>query len=173
MIKVNVGMSRKVSKDYSSTGFSINLEGEVALSLEDPQLTLERIKEFYDLAEETLSQQIERYSNSTVAERVVSESAPIPLVPISSKTEQPAKVDESKTAGKASSDKATNKQIQFILNLGKRHGLNLEGVEEMVDVEFGEGVGLYQLSKEQAGSLITTFQQKPAPKSSAVTVSQR
>ncbi len=32
MLRVNVGLSRKVSKDYDFTGYSINLEGEVTTS---------------------------------------------------------------------------------------------------------------------------------------------
>jgi len=33
MLRVNVGMSRKLSKDFNSTGFSVNLEGEVCGTL--------------------------------------------------------------------------------------------------------------------------------------------
>jgi len=29
MLRVNVGLSRKLSKDYNSTGYSVNLDGEV------------------------------------------------------------------------------------------------------------------------------------------------
>ena len=70
MLKVNVGLSRKLSRDYNSTGFSLNIEGEVCVGLDDPEAVIEKIKEFYDLAEETLSQQIERYEGeSAIASR--------------------------------------------------------------------------------------------------------
>jgi hypothetical protein len=29
MLSVNIGLSRKLSKDYNSTGYSVNLDGEV------------------------------------------------------------------------------------------------------------------------------------------------
>ena len=54
MLKVNVGMSRKVSKDFNSTGFSVNLEGEIGAPVNDPEFVIEEIKKFYDLAEESL-----------------------------------------------------------------------------------------------------------------------
>ena len=60
MLKVNVGLSRKLSKDYNSTGFTINLEGEVAAPPNDAGAVVEQVKELYDLAEEALNLQIER-----------------------------------------------------------------------------------------------------------------
>ena len=70
MLKVNVGLSRKLSRDYNSTGFSLNLEGEICVSLDDPETLVEKVKEFYDLAEEALNQQIVRYEGeSAIASR--------------------------------------------------------------------------------------------------------
>ncbi len=80
MLKVNVGLSRKVSKDYNSTGFSLNLEGEVCVPLDDPEMVIEKIKELYDLAEESLDQQVARYEeHSAIASRdAVPPSRPAP-----------------------------------------------------------------------------------------------
>lgn len=52
MFKVNVGLSRKLSRDYNSTGFSLNLERELCVGTDDPEVLIEKIKEVYDLAEE-------------------------------------------------------------------------------------------------------------------------
>ena len=60
MLRVNVGLSRKLSKDYNSTGYSINLEGEVTASVSDPEGVVEQVKEMFDLAEEALNVQVER-----------------------------------------------------------------------------------------------------------------
>jgi hypothetical protein len=49
MLNLNVGLSRKVSRGYNSTGFSVNLEGEVCAPLDDPEMIIEKIKELYDL----------------------------------------------------------------------------------------------------------------------------
>jgi len=70
MLRVNVGLSRKLSKDYNSTGYSINLEGEVTAPVSDPEAVVEQVKELYDVAEEALYRQIERCeSTSAIASR--------------------------------------------------------------------------------------------------------
>ncbi len=70
MLKVNVGLNRKSWRDSNSTGFSLNLEGEICGTLDDPETVIERIKEYYDLADEALRQQIERYEgDAAIASR--------------------------------------------------------------------------------------------------------
>ena len=70
MLQVNVGISRKLTKDYNSTGFSVNLEGEINAPLDDPEMIIEKIREYYDLADEALRDQIERYEGvSAIASR--------------------------------------------------------------------------------------------------------
>ena len=70
MLKVNVGLSRKLSKDYNSTGFSINVDGEVMAPVSDAEAVIEQVKQLFDLAEEALDQQIERSSgDSEIASR--------------------------------------------------------------------------------------------------------
>lgn len=63
MLKVNVGISRKVSRDYNSTGFSINLEGEVTAPIDDAEGVIEQIRRLYDTADEALRDQIERHQS--------------------------------------------------------------------------------------------------------------
>src|SRR5271157_1973240 len=63
MLKVNIGVSRKLSKDFNSTGFSLNLEGEVAAPIEDTEAVLEHIREYYDVAEAALQDQIDRHGS--------------------------------------------------------------------------------------------------------------
>ena len=70
MLRVNVGISRKVSRDFNSTGFSVNLEGEVTAPLDEPEVVIEKIREYYDLADEALQDQLERYESiSAIASR--------------------------------------------------------------------------------------------------------
>jgi len=79
MLHVNVGLSRKVSKDYNSTGFSVNLDGEIGVPLDDPEAVIEKIREYYDLADEALRDQIERYeSDSAIAARDEEPRKPTP-----------------------------------------------------------------------------------------------
>lgn len=68
MLRANVGLSRKLTRDYNSIGFSINVEGDVCLPIDDPEAVLEKIRELQDLANESLRDQIGRYeSDSAIA----------------------------------------------------------------------------------------------------------
>jgi len=64
MLRVNVGLSRKVSRDYNSTGFSTNIDGEVTAPVSDAEAVIEQVKQLYDLAEEALDVEISRYQGA-------------------------------------------------------------------------------------------------------------
>jgi hypothetical protein len=167
MLRVNVGMSRKLSKDYNSTGFSVNLDGEVSVGLDDPEAVVEKIKEFYDLAEESLAQQIERYEgDSAIASRDETPRAPAPET-----TAANDRIRQSSTGygngnsrngnghrqAQAPAPPATNKQIQFLLNLAKREGLTTPQLENRVAEVLGHETGLYDLTKQEAGAVLDSF----------------
>jgi len=194
MLKVNVGMSRKVSKDYNSTGFSINLEGEVAVSLDDPQLVVEKIKELYDFAEESLSQQVERYDSvSAIAShdeepavnssRFKSNSEFQNQQPVQSKRTPEAIGTSSRGASNGNGSNqsqprfagngrpqnsnvsqdiaATNKQLQFMLTLAKRQGMNQAQLETRISSMLDKNIGLYDLTKQEANIVITDLNAEP------------
>jgi hypothetical protein len=162
MLKVNVGLARKLSRDFNSTGFTINLEGEVLAPVNETETVVERIQEFYDLAEEALLRQIERYqSDEAIASRdePTVTAAPLPAKP----TARSAKAEETTThspsrlpnsAQTASGESATNKQIQFLLNLSKRSGLTTPQLENRIADILGQRTGLYDLSKRDAGAVL-------------------
>jgi hypothetical protein len=58
MLRANVGLSRKVSRNYNSDGYTVNLDAEINAPLDDPEAVLERIQELFHLAEEALAQEI-------------------------------------------------------------------------------------------------------------------
>jgi hypothetical protein len=165
MLKVNVGLSRKLSRDFNSTGFSVNIEGEVLADLSDAEATIVKIQEFYDVAEETLARQIERHeSDSAIAAR--DESVPTPSQPpqrqalnasASAKPQSPAAAPSSQRTSPGSGEPATNKQVQFLLNLGKRHGLTTPKLEDRIAELLGRPIGLYELSKRDAGVVLDSF----------------
>ena len=195
MIKVNVGMSRKVSKDYNSTGFSINLEGEVSVNLDDQQLVIEKIKELYDFAEESLTQQIERHNSDTAIashddeppfERSTARSSQTstpriaaPVVtgvstdetpvrsnysPSPSAVQTQSRFSNSRTTSESNSSpdtSATNKQLQFMMTLAKRQGVNQAQLEDYAANLLGRSVGLYDLTKKEANVLITELNSDP------------
>lgn len=80
MLRVNVGLSRKLSRDYNSTGFSINLDGELVASVSDPEALIEQVKELYDLAEEALNRQVERTCSQAAISGRLQPSNPRPNV---------------------------------------------------------------------------------------------
>ena len=160
-------MSRKLSKNFNSTGFSLNIDSEVSVGLDDPEAVVEKIKEFYDLAEESLAQQIERYEgDSAIASRDETPRAPAPET-----TAANDRIRQSSTGygngnsrngnghrqAQAPAPPATNKQIQFLLNLAKREGLTTPQLENRVAEVLGHETGLYDLTKQEAGAVLDSF----------------
>lgn len=178
MLKVNVGLSRKLSRDYNSTGFSLNLEGEICAGLDDPETMIEKVKEFYDLAEEALNQQIERYDGeSAIAGRDRQNSTPSNghsngTAPkehtnngMANSTNGNGQSNQNGNGNTNNSDAATNKQVQYLLNLGKRQGLTTQQLESRIESILGRKVGVYDLTKREAGDIIDALNQNGAPAS--------
>jgi len=167
MLKANVGLSRKLSENYQSTGFSLNLEGEINASLDDPEAVVERVKELFDLAEEALSQQVERHqSDSAIASR---DDNPQPTrnghnngrsaPEANGRHTSEANSHETRNGSQSgqssgTAEPASNKQVQYLQTLAKRQklfGAKLEGfIEEVV----GRKCGPYDLTKKEAGAVI-------------------
>ena len=168
MLKVNVGLSRKVSRDYNSTGFSVNLEGEVCVPLDDPEGVVEKIKELYDLAEESLNQQVERYEGeSGIASRDEAPSARNDPPQSRSSTgnghgngyERRSSPPQNGNGHRRTPDDggftpASNKQISYLNNLAKRQGLTTPQLRQRVAEIVGREVDLYDLSKSEAGIVL-------------------
>ncbi|WP_237228816.1 hypothetical protein [Rubinisphaera sp. JC750] len=167
MLKVNVGLSRKVSRDYNSTGFSVNLEGEVCVPLDDPEGVVEKIKELYDLAEESLNQQIERYEGeTTIASRDEVPPTRQESVPARSAngngrgngyerhSSPPQNGNGQRRTGDDGFTPASNKQISYLNNLAKRQGLTTPQLRQRVAEIVGREVDLYDLSKSEAGIVL-------------------
>jgi hypothetical protein len=176
MLHVNVGISRKLTKDFNSTGFSVNLEGEISAPLDEPEMVIEKIREFYDLAEEALRDQIERYDGvSAIASRdqaidcstqpANGNGSPTKSHHCDATTTEPQlrTLPASGSSGrdaatsKPAEEKATNKQVQFLLNLAKRQGLTTQTLENRIAEAFGHRIGTYELTKRQAGQLIDSL----------------
>ena len=172
MLKVNVGLSRKLTRDFQSTGFTVNLEGEVAADLNDAEAVVTRVQEYYDAAEEIILRQIERYeSDAAIASRdaeprVVQESFQRQTSPASNGDSQPANKPSAPTSpNDKGAEPATNKQLQFLLNIGKRHGLSKPQLENRIAEILGRPFGVYDLSKRDAGvvlDFLTAEQQQTA-----------
>jgi hypothetical protein len=168
MLKANIGLSRKLSENYNSNGFSVNLEGEILAAPDDPEAVIERIKELFDLAEEALSQQLDRHqSDSAIASRDADNQAG----PQNGRSNgHPAQASDHPAPARnghrdekpQNGEPATNKQVQFLQTLAKRQklfGVKLEGfIEEIV----GRRCTPYDLSKKEAGAIIDALNPEEA-----------
>jgi hypothetical protein len=168
MLRVNVGLSRKLSKDYNSAGYSINLEGEITVPPSDPEGVVEQVKELFDLAEEALNQQIDRSeSDSAIAAH---DEAPRPPVQVNrngngpngtnghqvaaSRRPKPSESGNGHQDNGQEEQPATNKQIQYLLSIGKRLRMTTVQLEKKIAEIIGRPVGVYDLSKMAAGIVI-------------------
>ena len=167
MLRVNVGLSRKLSKDYNSNGFSVNIDGEVTASTNDAEAVMEQVKELFDLAEEALDLQVERsQGEAAIASRDI-EPSPRPVEqPVrqpagsgnGSRNRTPASNARTNVGNESSShsaeEPATNKQVNYLLNIGKRQRLSTAQLEKRLAEILGRPVGLYELSKQAAAFAI-------------------
>ena len=174
MLRVNVGLSRKMSKDYNSTGYSVNLDGEVTASVSDPEGVFKQVKELFDLAEEALDQQVDRsQGESAIASR---DGEPPSRPPIGqngngangSNGSNHANPGQRRDQGQTSNgngrngngrqrEPATNKQIQFLLNLGKKQRMSKLQLEGRVAEILGCECGIYDLTKQDACVILDTL----------------
>lgn len=161
MLRVNVGLSRKLTKDYNSSGYSINFDGEITASPTDAEAVIEQVKELFDLAEEALDQQIERSSSDDAfASRDQQQGSHG-----DGRRQQPAAGNGRTTSSQPAHDSrqdeelATNKQIQYLLNIGKHQRLSTAQLERKVADILGRHVGLYDLTKRAAAVAIEALTQ--------------
>jgi hypothetical protein len=166
MLRANVGLSRKLSKDYNSTGYSINLDGEITAPVSDPEAVIEQIRELFDLAEETLAQQIDRsQSQSAIASHDEEPRPPVAVNRNGNRTNGSNGANGARKPEKTAPQQngngngeeiqpATNKQVQYLLSIGKRQRLTTVQLEKKIAEIVGRPVGVYDLSKQAAGVVI-------------------
>ena len=181
MLKANVGLSRKLSEGNQPAGFSLNLEGEIYASPDDPEAVIERVKELFDLAEEALSQQIERHqSDSAIASRDVDSRAARPASTLAAPARNghpapatggpPATGSNGSTSrtgtpadpADAPTEPASNKQCQYLQTLAKRRRLSGARLDAFIAEVVGRPCGAYDLSKAEAGAVIDALSPEAA-----------
>ena len=158
MLRATVNINRKISENYNSTGFGLSLDEEIQGSIDDPELVIERIKQLYDLAEEALDQQLDRYkSDSAMASRDQGHSLPERNGHHSNGSTNghlPSRNGHQNGQSNGTGEAASNKQVQYLQTLAKRQklfGAKLEGyIEEVI----GRKCGPYDLTKKEAGAVI-------------------
>jgi hypothetical protein len=163
MLRANVGLSRKISRDYNSTGYSINIERELMVSQDDSEAILQRIKELWAVAEESLSLKMEQDQGDQDMDRRNGESPRHEQQQHSSvaapKVVPPAPSPGSKNPH-TSGNLATPNQLQFIQNLAKREKLSPVELESIITETLGRPTALSQLAKKDAGAVIEALKRK-------------
>lgn len=160
MLRANVGVSKKMSKDYNSRGFTLNLEGEILATPDDPESVIERIRELYGLAEEALDRQISESQEIDEFARREADDPPGHGNNGRSNGRQQSVHDEAPSSnghvnGKAPSvEPASNKQVQFLTTLGKRQKLVAAKLEAFIEETIGRRCSPYDLTKKEAGRVI-------------------
>ncbi len=155
MLRVNVGLSRKLSKDFCSTGYAINLDGEITAAISDAEAVVEQVKELFDLAEEALDQQIQREQGTDeLAGRDgyrrnedLPQSGPDRRAESNGQSQQNGQNHQN-------GDLATNKQVKYLLDIAKQQKLTTLQLEERIAAIMGYQVGVYDLTKKAAGTVI-------------------
>lgn len=160
MLRANVGLSRKVSKDFCSTGYSINIDGEVTATVSDPEAVMEQVKQLFDLAEEALALQIERaHSEAALASHdevhhPLQRHDELPAKNGSGGKQQALPENGHRASSQQHDEPATNKQINYLLNIGKRLKLSTAQLESKAATILGRQVGLYDMTKQAAAIVI-------------------
>jgi hypothetical protein len=168
MLKANVGLSRKLSENFQSTGFSLNLEGEIHAALDDPESVIERIKELYSVAEEALDRQIsESREIDNFAGRDADDRPQSPdhgpsngHAPKEAQASSRNGHHDGKPAGVG--EPASNKQVAFLQNLAKRQKLFGAKLEGFIEEVLGRRCSPYDLTKKEAGAVIDALNPEEA-----------
>ena len=181
MLKANVGLSRKITRDYNSTGYSVNLDGEILASTDDAEAVTEKIKELFSLAQEALAQEIDRdQGEDAIGRRDEERPQPQPAptgngnahrssngtgqgdrpsngsAPRSTPTNGNG-TNNGQNGQNGNEEAATNKQVQFLLTMGKRFKLSTPQLEGKVAEIIGRRCGVYDLTKKEAGLALDHF----------------
>ena len=160
MIRANVGLSRKVTRDYQSNGYSINIEADVAVSANDTETTLAKVAELFHLAEEALNVEIDRdQGDHTIGRRDELSRNKNPISherPPDNGNAAPTEQGQDRNATNGP-DAITNKQAQYVLTLGKRQRLSHAQMEDKIEQILRRRCSVYDLTKREAGQLINAL----------------
>jgi hypothetical protein len=132
MLKLNASYSKKVPGDeqFSSQSFLASIEVELPHGMTSRELQ-DKIHDTFDLVKTSVENELSARTAS---------AAPVPQ----SRPEAPAAT---------SAATATNKQIGYILKLGKEHQKGLPELNEMAHSLF-KAESIYQLTKRDASALV-------------------
>ena len=157
MLRVTVGKSRKLSQDYNSTGFSVTVDGEITAPLDSPEQILTQVQLLHDIASESLQDQVDRLKEPDDNVRLPPrQNLTSPSQSSNSTSRSPSRWQNQNGSSQTSVSSATDRQVQYLLNLGKNKGLSKVDLETHVAerLNFDAVKSVYELSKSEATSAI-------------------
>jgi hypothetical protein len=159
MIRANIGLSRKLSKDYNSTGFSVNLEGEILAPVSDAEAVIDQVRRLFNLGEEILEREIEAHQGDTAIATRDGANGYVGRPKSANGNHRPqgettSSTDRTESGGIQS---ATEKQVAYLLSLSKRNRLSTLELDQRISGVLGRSANVYQLSKQEAARVIDTL----------------
>ena len=140
MIKANISFAKKTNGDtpYSSNSVLVSLECELPAGASSLELQ-DKIHETFELVRDSVDREMDSLSQPS---------------------QRPARHNnQSRNDNRRNSDSpATNKQVQYILSLGKDQRIGLPELNAMADKMAGVPT-IYDLTKRQASQMVQDLQQ--------------
>lgn len=154
MLRASVSLSRKVSHDFNSAGYTVTLDGEVPHPPDDTEAVLDKVSELFSLAEEALAAEIDRDQARQPRPQTEAPAPPQPNPPRTHARTEPLPIDCPAASNGANPQSATPKQLQFLQNLGKRKGLSRDDLDAVIAQVLGMAKRTGDLTKREAGQMI-------------------
>lgn len=167
MLRASVSLSRKITRDFNSTGYSLTFDGEIPFQLGDNEAILEKVSELFHLAEEALQVEIDRdqcdQAIGSRDEEPVDQRNRTGFVQANGQT-YALPVTTPNNGAKGRGEDATPKQIQFLQTMARRNRLTDRQLENRVTEVIGRTCSLSGLTKKEAGILIDNLSGAPGKK---------
>lgn len=61
MLRVTAGMTRQLIRGPEVIGFSLHVDGQVAIPLDQPEAVIDKVHEFFDVVREALQDQVDQF----------------------------------------------------------------------------------------------------------------
>lgn len=141
MLKAIVNYAKKIpvpGSDYSSQGYSLSLETEIAET--DPTAIRARLHETFQTVRDQVEFEIAGVNGNGQQPPAVTSPAPTPVA------------TPPQRAG-GNGDKASNRQIKYLTDLATQKGIGLSALNAEVQQRFGVS-GIYDLGRREASALL-------------------
>lgn len=165
MLRATICLNRKITRDYNSTGYSVSLDGEIPFTNDETEAIQDRISELFHLAEEALAVEIDRDQGTDAIGRRDEEPQRTHPQPEQNRSQapNPGSNGNGQSSTNGNGDAATNKQCQYLLTLAKRSNLSTREIDGKINDVIGKQIGVYQLSKKEAGLVIDALSKNGQP----------